>query len=155
MSYRAVITEKKGPWATFRLGREMFAVSAEDIQEVMMQQPLTPVPLAPSYIVGLLNLRGQIMPAVDLRRRLNFPPNDQEQESIFLVLKIQDSLVSVIVDGVGDVLDLSPNSWENVPETLNAGHRHFFFGIHKAEKNIVLGLRVESIGEDHAINKKS
>ena len=59
-----------GMWATFRLAGEVLALRVEDVQEVLMVQPLTPVPLAPAHIVGLLNLRGSIMPAIDLRRRL-------------------------------------------------------------------------------------
>lgn len=82
MQSQAPITHKIGPWATFFLDDEVFAISAEDVREVMMEQPLTPVPLAPDHIMGLLNLRGQIMPAIDLRKRLQFLPRPPSHLSL-------------------------------------------------------------------------
>lgn len=144
-----VTTEKKGPWAIFSVADETFAVSVEDVQEVMLQQPLTPVPLAPPYISGLLNLRGQVMPAIDLRKRLGFDAREEGAVNSLLVLKTKDALVSVVVDSIGDVLDLDNSHWELPPETLAAQHRSFVFGIYPLEHDVLLGLRVEVIvGED-------
>lgn len=98
--------------------------------------------------MGLLNLRGQIMPAVDLRRRLHFAERPAGEGSSILVLKTQDGLLSVVVDSIGDVLDLDAGHWEQPPETLAQKHRHHVFGIWPMEKKIVLGLRVESLGND-------
>lgn len=137
-----------GKWATFFLNAEMFAIRVEDVQEVLMHQPLTPVPLAPSHILGLLNLRGHIMPAIDLRRRLGFPQRDGDKSSILLVLKTADRLFSVVVDEIGDVLDLPSESWCQPPETLGAQHRASVFGMCPIEHNMVLGLRVASLSGD-------
>lgn len=139
---------RRGPWATFYLDDEIFAVSAEDVQEVMMPQPLTPVPLAPSHVLGLLNLRGQIMPAIDLRRRLRFEARDPSRPQVFLVVKSEDSLVSVVVDGIGDVLDLDEESWAPPPETLDAQHKKYIFGIVALESSVVSGLRVQMLSAD-------
>lgn len=87
-----------GTWATFFLSGEMFAVPVEHVQEVLMDQPLTPVPLAPRHIRGLLNLRGQIMPAIDLRRRLDFPPRADDASGSILVVKTSTQLISMLVD---------------------------------------------------------
>jgi len=137
-----------GRWATFFLADEMLAVRVEDVQEVLMHQPLTPVPLAPSHIVGLLNLRGQIMPAIDLRERLHFAPREGGGTSSLLVLKAQGHLISVVVDDIGDVLELPAESWLPSPDTLAAPHRHFVFGICPIEKHVVLGLRVDAVSGD-------
>jgi purine-binding chemotaxis protein CheW len=140
-----------GRWATFFLADEMFAVRVEDVQEVLMGQPLTPVPLAPSHVVGLLNLRGQIIPAVDLRKRLHFPPRVDDGASSLLVLKTDDQLISVVIDDIGDVLHLPPEEWQPVPDTLSELHRHFVFGICPIDKHLVLGLRVGTVtGEQDA-----
>jgi purine-binding chemotaxis protein CheW len=135
-------------WATFTLHGEMFALRVEDVQEVMMLQPLTPVPLAPSYIVGLLNLRGQIMPAVDLRRRLQFPERTEGQGSSMIVLKRQGVLVSLVVDDIGDVLELPTEGWREPPDTLAAQHRGFILGICPIDRHVVLGLSVEGMFGD-------
>lgn len=143
------VTSQSGRWATFFLADEMLAVRVEDVQEVMMQQPLTPVPLAPSHIVGLLNLRGQIMPAIDLRRRLQFPVRPDDSVSNLLVLKLNGDFISVVVDDIGDVLDLPAENWQPPPDTLVAQHRNFVFAICPIDKHVVLGLRVEALsGED-------
>jgi len=137
-----------GLWATFFLDKEMLAVRVEDVQEVLMQQPLTPVPLAPDHIVGLLNLRGQIMPAIDLRRRLHFAPRPQGQDCSLLVLRTEDALMSLVVDEIGDVLTLPESEWKPVPDTLAPAHARFVMGICPIAKHVVLGLRVEALSDD-------
>ncbi|MCC6751787.1 MAG: chemotaxis protein CheW [Deltaproteobacteria bacterium] len=146
--YEQLARSEAGKWATFYLAGELFALPVEDVQEVLMPQPLTPVPLAPEHIVGLLNLRGQIMTAIDLRRRLHFPERGEESARSLLVIKAHDRLISVVVDEIGDVLDLPEERWQPPPETLGAQHRSFVFGMCPIEQQMVLGLQVESISGD-------
>lgn len=142
-------TQESGMWATFQLQDEIFALRVEDVQEVLMHQPLTPVPLAPPHVVGLLNLRGQIMSAVDLRTRLNFSPRAADASSNMLVLKTRDGLMSVVVDDIGDVLELPTMKWRAPPDTLDDIHRKYVFGICPIESSMVLGLRVSELaGEE-------
>jgi purine-binding chemotaxis protein CheW len=135
-------------WATFMLDNEMYALRVEDVQEVLMPQPLTPVPLAAPHIVGLLNLRGQLMSAVDLRTRLNFPPRAADVSTNMLVIKTGDELLSVVVDDIGDVLELPNDQWRTPPDTLAAPHRRFVFGICPIEQRMVLGLKLTELGGD-------
>lgn len=140
-------------WATFFLGSEMFALPVEDVQEVLMDQPLTPVPLAPEHIRGLLNLRGQIMPAIDLRRRLEFPARTDGRSGSILVVKTSTQLISVLVDQIGDVMHLAREHWRPVPDTLPAQHRACVLGICPIQEHLVLGLRVDVLesGEDEHV----
>lgn len=135
-------------WATFMLDGETFALRVEDVQEVLMPQPLTPVPLAPDHIVGLLNLRGQLMSAVDLRKRLNFPVRAADDSTNMLVLKGPEGLVSVVVDDIGDVLELPTSQWRTPPDTLAETHRKFVFGICPIDQKMVLGLKVDELSGD-------
>ncbi len=135
-------------WATFVLNGETFALRVEDVQEVLMPQPLTPVPLAPDHIVGLLNLRGQLMSAVDLRKRLNFPVRPADDSTNMLVLKGPEGLVSVVVDDIGDVLELPTSQWRTPPDTLAESHRKFVFGICPIDQKMVLGLKVQELSGD-------
>ncbi len=136
-------------WATFFLNEEMFGLRVEDVQEVMMEQPLTPVPLAPEHIVGLLNLRGQIMPAVDLRRRLRFPVRDASQSTKLIVLRSHGVSVCLVVDAIGDVIEVASTSWQAPPDTLTAPHRGFLSGICPIAGFVVLGLDVDALlGDD-------
>jgi len=137
-----------GTWATFKLADETFAVPVEEVQEVLMHQPLTPVPLSPDHIVGLLNLRGHIMPAIDLRRRLHFAPLTAEHSGSIVVLKSRGHMVSLLVDEIGDVVPLSHDLWRSTPDTLPAEHRVFVFGIYPTQTQILLGLRVDTLSGD-------
>lgn len=148
----AAASRESGMWATFYLNDEMFALRVEDVQEVMMYQELTPVPLAPDHIVGLLNLRGQIMPAIDLRRRLHFDVRPASGESHLLVLKSRDGLLSVVVDRIGDVLALPANDWRPPPETLDKQHRAYVSAVCPIEDHVVLGLKVDALTADDPQN---
>lgn len=142
---------ESGKWATFMLAGEMFALEVQDVQEVLMYQPLTPVPLAPPHIVGLLNLRGQILPAIDLRRRLGFPPRDAAKDGgNLLVLNVEGKPVGVVVDEIGDVVELEGTDWRPTPDTLAAAHRPFVFGICPIEGHVLLGLSVDSVTADES-----
>jgi purine-binding chemotaxis protein CheW len=142
-------------WATFFLNGEMFALRVEDVQEVLMHQPLTPVPLAPEHVVGLLNLRGQIMSAVDLRKRLHFPPRTDDAPGSLLVLKGPEGLLSLVVDEIGDVLSLPTAGWCDPPDTLAEKHRGFVFGICPIEKHVVLGLKVAGLSGDDEVARQA
>jgi purine-binding chemotaxis protein CheW len=137
-----------GKWATFLLAGEMFAIRVEDVREVLMDQPLAPVPLAPAHIVGLLNLRGQIISAIDLRRRLGFPARGPGFSPKLLVLSSREMPISVVVDEIGDVLELPQDDWRPPPDTLALAHRDFVFGICPIEGHMVLGLKVASLSAD-------
>lgn len=142
-----MITTEARTWATFHLGEELLALRVEDVQEVLMPQPLTPVPLAPGYVVGLLNLRGQILAAVDLRRRLGFPPRQGEAENL-VVVRGSEQLMALLVDSIGDVLELPEEAWRAPPDTLAAAHRPYVHGICPVEGGLILGLRTEVVTSD-------
>lgn len=142
------IVAETGQWATFFLSTEQFAVPVEEVQEVLLSQPLTPVPLAAESIVGLLNLRGAIMPAIDLRTRLGFervPPSGTQK---FLVLKTTEGLISIVVDDIGDVFELEGAGWRPVPDTLGAAHRQAVFGIYPMDGHMLLGMKTQVVCVD-------
>lgn len=140
---------QSGQWATFHLGGEQFALPVEEVQEVLLRQPLTPVPLAPDEILGLLNLRGAIMPAIDLRRRLGFPDADRPDQKL-LVLKGAEGPVSVVVDDIGDVFELDGTGWRSVPDTLGSTHRGFVFAVFPMQNQVLLGLKVDALCADRS-----
>src|SRR5687767_9977371 len=106
-------------WATFQLGGEMFALPVENVQEVLLTQALTPIPLAPKHIVGLLNLRGQVMPVVDLRTRIGLVSREVSESDKLLVVRSEGAMISVIVDEIGDVLELKREDWRPIPQTVS------------------------------------
>jgi purine-binding chemotaxis protein CheW len=137
-----------GSWATFRLAHELFAVATETVHEVLTSQPLTSVPLAPPHVVGLLHLRGLVMPAIDLRRRLRHPPAPDGRPGNVLVLKTADGFVGAIVDAVGDVLEIDADRWSPPPQTLPPRERECVFGVCPLEDGVLLGLRVDVLDSE-------
>jgi len=138
-------TKTDSRWSTFFLGEEVFALPVDDVQEVLMEQELTPVPLAPSHILGLVNLRGQIIPAIALRRRFRFDEKRPTGNEKLLVIKSTEGLVSVVVDEIGDVLDLPDENWREPPATLSEHHRQYVSAICPIDGHVVLGLNRESL----------
>lgn len=122
----------------------LFGVDVPVIQEVMRPQAMTKVPLAPSVVRGLINLRGQILTAIDLRERLGLPPAPADITGMNLVVRLPDETVSFLVDDVGEVLDLSEDQFEEAPVTLNRKISDVTSGVYKLKDRLLLLLNVTS-----------
>lgn len=129
-------------FCTFTLERFTFGLEVHAIQEVLRAQPLTPVPLAPSVVRGLINLRGQIVAAIDLRTRLGLPARDTENPPMNVIVRTPEGAVSLLVDEIGDVLDVDPAVHEAPPETLDATARELVSGVFKLPDRLLLILDV-------------
>lgn len=114
---------------TFYVEQLMFGVEVEQVQEVIRYQEMTRIPLAPDVIAGLINLRGQIVTAVDLRRHLGLPPRPAAQLPMNVVVRRDDGPVSLLVDEIGDVVEVEEQAYESAPETLDERHREFIRGV--------------------------
>ncbi len=130
---------------TFYLDQLFFGVKVEMIQEIIRYQAMTPVPLAPPEVGGLINLRGQIVTTIDLRRRLELPPFPPDQEPYNVVIRLNDEIVSLLVDEVGDVLNVNDDDFESPPETLTGRLRNLIRGAYKLEDRLLLILDVAKV----------
>jgi purine-binding chemotaxis protein CheW len=124
---------------TFYLGGEYFGIDVLSVQEVIRAQPMTRVPLAPGCVRGLINLRGQIVTAVDLRRRLGMPDR-AAGDPLNVVVRTDDGAVSLLVDDIGDVLAVSRADFERPPETLRGPARALVRGAYKLDGRLLLVL---------------
>ena len=102
---------------TFFLDTQMYGVAVESVQEVIRYQHMTDVPLAPTSVVGLINLRGQIVTAIDLRRRLGIQDRPTEQLPMNVVVRGEDGAISFLVDQIGDVQQIDQANLEPLPDT--------------------------------------
>ncbi len=111
-------------YCTFLLDGHLFGIPVTAVLEVLKAQPVTPVPLAPAAVTGLINLRGQVVTAVDLRTRLGLPPRPAGSPSVSVVVRCADgSPVSLVVDRIGDVIQAEAGSLEPPPDTVPAALR--------------------------------
>jgi purine-binding chemotaxis protein CheW len=127
-------------YCTFTIGGLHLGVPVQGVQEVIRYQELTRVPLAAAEVRGLINLRGQIVTAVDLRRKLGLGERADEERPTNVVLRRDDGAVSLLVDEIGDVLEVSEDSWEPAPRTLKGGARDLISGVYKLDKGLLLVL---------------
>jgi len=127
-------------YCTFTLADGFFGVDVADVQEVLRAQVMTPVPLAHDTVRGLINLRGQIVTAIDLRRRLDLPEREEDVETMNIVVRTPDGPVSLLVDSIGDVLLVDTGTFESPPETIVPGVRALLTGVSKLDDALLLVL---------------
>lgn len=130
-------------FATFFLHGLFFGVDVLKVQEVIRYQEMTPVPIAPAMIQGLINLRGQIITAIDLRRRLELPERPEGQLPMNMVIRTEDGGISLLVDEIGDVLEIAESCFERVPETVTGVARELILGVYKLNGRLLLILDTE------------
>ena len=132
-------------YCTFLLDGHLFGVEVRQVQEVLRYQALTRVPLASPVVRGLINLRGQIVPALDLRRRLELPERPAEEQPLNVVVATDDGPVSFLVDQIGDVLEVGEEQFEAAPNTLRGPLRQLIGGAYKLPERLLLVLEPETL----------
>jgi purine-binding chemotaxis protein CheW len=132
-----------GQFSTFYVADLFFGVDVLHVQEVLRAQQMTAVPQAPEAIEGLINLRGQIVTAIDMRRRLNLPKQSGDQPPMNVVVRTSDGAVSLLVDEIGDVLEMDGATFERPPENLDPTARTLIRGVYKLKDRLLLVLDEE------------
>ena len=130
-------------FCTFYLDELLFGVDLRSVQEVIRFLRMTRVPLAAEVVSGLINLRGQIVTAVDLRRRLGLQARAEETLPMNVVVRSTDGAVSLLVDEIGDVVEVEESTFEPPPETLLGALRTMILGVHKLNDRLMHVLDVE------------
>jgi len=142
-------------FCTFFVDHRFFGVPVHQVQEVIRYQEMTRVPLVPAVIRGLINLRGQIVVAVDLRRRLGLPERPEGQLPMNVVVRTEDGAVSLLVDEIGDVLAVNEEDFEQTPATLQDGEQELVRGVYKLEEQLLLLLDTERAVESAVTTREA
>lgn len=130
-------------FCTFFLQDHFFGVPVQQVQEVIRYQEMTRVPLVPPVIRGLINLRGQIVMAIDLRRRFGMADRPDSELPMNVVVRTEDGPLSFLVDEIGDVLQVEEDSFEQPPGTLQGQARDLVRGVYKLQDRLMLVLDTE------------
>ncbi len=141
-------------FCTFFLDDRFFGVDVEKVQEVIRYQIITPVPLAPPVVRGLINLRGQIVTAVDLRRLLQVEDRQDGRLPINIVFQTWQGIFSLLVDRIGDVLEVDQSAFERPPDTLEGIARELIQGTYKLQGRLLLMLNVEKLFSPAILNRQ-
>lgn len=132
-------------YCTFFVAGQLFGLDVQNVQEVIRPQRLTRVPLASPVVSGLMNLRGQIVTALDLRRRLSFPDRAADAGSMNVVVRTADGAVSLVVDDVGDVIRASDSTLAPPPDTLRGVPRNLIRGVQQLSGRLLIILELTPI----------
>ena len=139
----ATVERTEEQYCTFWVNGLFFGVAVAEVQEVLRRQPMTPVPRAADAVTGLINLRGQIVTAVDLRVRLGLPARAPDQVPMNVIVRTRGEVVSLLVDDIGDVIDVSTltgTDVEPVPSNMPTQLQEVISGVRPMAEEILLVL---------------
>ena len=128
---------------TFRAGDQLFGLPVFIVRDILKSQPLAAMPLSPDEVAGSINLRGHVVSVIDLRRRLSMPP--AEKPGLQVVVETRGDFFSLLVDSVGEVIDIDANNQEAPPSTLDPVFRAFSTGIYRLESDLIVILNVNEL----------
>lgn len=141
----ALTVANTSQYVTLRIGDQGFGIPVMDIEDIIGKLPVTRVPLAHTVILGSMNLRGRIVTAVDMRRRLGMPNAGPDDDRMNVVVENKGDLYSLVVDSVGDVIDVPQAAIDVHPPTMSQMLREVSDGIHRLDKDLLVMLRVDDV----------
>ncbi|MFK8080155.1 MAG: chemotaxis protein CheW [Granulosicoccus sp.] len=140
-------------YCTFYLENYYFGIEVEQVQEIIRFQEITPVALAPEVVKGLINLRGQIVTAVDLRRLLELPDRADDEDPMNIVVRTPVGAFSLLADRIGDVLELTDGSFESPPDNLSGMARELIQRAYKLEGTLLLTMAIDKLVSADVLNR--
>jgi purine-binding chemotaxis protein CheW len=146
---------KEGKYLTFKLGREEYGLELVRVREIIALMDITPVPLAPDYVRGVMNLRGRVIPVVDLRRKFRMQPTEDHDRKCIIVCDVQRNehpiQMSILVDAVSEVLHISAADIEDAPSFSAGVEISFIHGIAKAKSGVKILLDIDIVLSPKAV----
>ena len=134
-------------FCTFVLDDHVFGVPVLKVQEIIQSRKMTFVPLAPEAVSGMINLRGQIVCAIDLRRRLKLAERQRGQPAVNVVVRTNHGAVSLLVDEIGDLIEVAAEALEDPPATLQGVARDVIERVYKLPHHLLLALDIDRVAE--------
>jgi len=140
-------------YCTFYLDKFYFGIEVEQVQEIIKFQEITPVAIAPAVVKGLINLRGQIVTAIDLRRLLELPERDPGQAPMNIVVRTNMGAFSLLADRIGDVLELTDGSFETPPDNLDGIAKELIQRAYKLDSALLMTMEIEKVVSADVLNR--
>ncbi|MGX2041262.1 chemotaxis protein CheW [Methylocaldum sp. MU1018] len=139
-------------WVTFRLGEETYGINVMQVQEVLRVSEIAPVPGAPDYVVGIINLRGNVVTVIDTRKRFGLLPKEPDDASRIVIIEAEDQVIGILVDSVAEVVELRGSEIESAPSVGNEESARYIQGVtsHGGELLILVDLNQFLNDEDKA-----
>ncbi|NKN33190.1 chemotaxis protein CheW [Marichromatium bheemlicum] len=135
-------------FVTFSLAEETYAIDVLQVQEVLKITEIAPVPGVPDYILGIINLRGDVVTVIDARRRMGLPPRTPDDASRIVIIDIDNQNVGILVDAVAEVVQIDANSVDPAPAVGNDQSSRFILGVTSTEDGLTILISLEKLLSD-------
>lgn len=136
------------PYVTFSLAEETYAIDVLQVQEVLKVTEIAPVPGVPDYILGIINLRGNVVTVIDARRRMGLDDRESDEASRIVIIDVDNQNVGILVDSVSEVVRISPDSVEPAPEVGNDDSSRFIQGVTSTEEGLTILVDLNKLLSD-------
>ena len=148
--FNPAITEDDltGRFLTFYIDNAVYGIELTHVIDIISAQEVTNVPSTPAYVKGIINLRGSIVPVIDVRLKFNIPEREYDDHTCFIVVDIDDMQVALVVDTVDEVVNLDNQVTASLPEFNNVNTKEYLRSISKVDDHLVLNLDCEKFLED-------
>src|SRR4030042_1016263 len=143
MGKEAVMTEKQ--MVLFELGTETYGLDIATVHEIIRMQPIPRVPKAPFYVEGVINLRGRVIPVIDIGKRFGFEKNEEAKNNRIVVININGTTLGIIVDAVTEVIRVPADSIDPVSDIVTAGQSDYLLGIAKIDNKMIILLALDKL----------
>jgi purine-binding chemotaxis protein CheW len=144
---------QKGKFLTFHLAKEDYGIEIRHVTEIIGIQKITEVPDMPDYVRGVINLRGKVIPVMDVRTRFRMPPRDYDERTCIVVVNVNDKAVGLVVDQVNEVADIPETQIEPPPSTRQGNGSRFIQGIGKIDAEVKILLEVGTLLYEDSIEQ--
>jgi purine-binding chemotaxis protein CheW len=135
-------------WVTFYLADEKYGVPVSQVREVLRYSEITPVPGAPDYVIGIINLRGNVVTVLDTRKRFALPPVDVDDSTRVVIIEVEDQVVGILVDQVSEVMRLANGEVETAPNVGNDESSKYIQGVASRDGNLLILVDLHKLLSD-------
>jgi purine-binding chemotaxis protein CheW len=135
-------------WVTFFLDNEKYGIKVMQVKEVLRMTEIAPVPGAPDYVLGIINLRGNVVTVIDSRKRFGLPDKEPDDATRIVIIEAGDQVVGILVDSVAEVVDLRNSEIETAPNVGNDESSKYIQGVSSSEKDLLILVDVDKLLSD-------
>lgn len=142
------VEDQEIQWVTFRMEHEVYGITVMQVQEVLRVSEITPVPGAPQFVLGIINLRGNVVTVLDTRKRFGLPPKELDDSSRVIIIESGDQVIGIMVDSVAEVVYIKLSEIEKSPNVGNEENSKFIQGVYSKDSNLIILVDVNKMLSD-------
>lgn len=138
MNHAAQATDPVIQWVTFRLDNETYGINVMQVQEVLRVTEIAPVPGSPNYVLGIINLRGNVVTVIDTRQRFGLVPREMDDSTRIVIIEVNKQVVGILVDSVAEVVDLRASEIETAPNVGSDESSKYIQGVSSRDEELLI-----------------